>query len=429
MSFAETPSSMLSEALAVLRARAPEYCALLAVQFIFAVNINAVRYATRFVRNIVVVTLRDCIATAVLVSLWELMLARPELFQRWNPISTSEEEESNEITQDEDRELQPISSAAASPAAVEVASCDSPAGGSNSAVTPTTRDASKSEALAAARHREDRYALSSREWFLVAIAGLLGVCGHLYFVSLGIELTSAVVATVFASTRPLFAAVTSAVLGVDHFTPHRAVGFVLGLLGVMIAVELWNPPPLRGTGSDVFLGYLCLLTSNALYGSYLVVLKIALKTLPTVLALSRMFIVGMVGIALIALMSIRDFGALGSAPFGVFLVVAFGGFVVSPLPYGLNGFAVRRVSPTIVALFSNVEGPITATIAVIFLGEHVSGFEVLGFAIAASGVLIASVGEGVPQHGGTSVNAASPIETRKEETSKASVATVSHPVA
>ena len=293
------------------------WAALVLVQLIFAVNINAVRYAVHFVDPFVLITLRELVATCVLVSVAHSGIDR----------------------------------------------------------------------------RSHAHRLSGADWRWLVAAGLTGVLGHLGLVSYGIKRTSAVTATFFATTRPLFATIAAIGFGLESLAWHRVAGFVCGVLGIAIALEaLWHPGQIfRSNRTD---GYLALFASNCCYGCYLVLLKLILRrSVPLLLALSRIFYVGLVGLLVVGAFRVHTFGALAHAPLGVWLAGLWAGAIVSPIPYSLNGYAVQRCSPVVAAIFSNLEPPITATIAVLWLREHVTYAEVAGFVIVAAGVVLAAMGE------------------------------------
>ena len=249
------------------------------------------------------------------------------------------------------------------------------------------------------------------KYFLIP-GGLLGVCGHLFLVSFGIQSTNAVTATIFATSRPLFSALTIIALGLGKPSKYKFAGLALGMLGETIAMQPWNMS-LSGSGksgSTYTIGCIALGISNACYGMYLVVLKLAIvATIPLPLFLSRVFYVGLLG--LIAMLVVMDslslyngthliarprgentlMEALWNAPPQVWAIAIFGGIIVSPIPYALNGFAIQYVSPIIVALFSNIETPICSALAVFFLSEAVSWHHALGGVIVAAAVLVAAM--------------------------------------
>jgi drug/metabolite transporter (DMT)-like permease len=253
--------------------------------------------------------------------------------------------------------------------------------------------------------------------------GALGVCGHLFLVSYGIQETDAVTSAVFATSRPMFAAVVLAAFGMGQPNARLVAGLALGAVGVAVAVEVWSllgvgPSSGQRAGKPNYaIGCLALLVSDASYGAYLVFLKRALQIacIPLPLLLSRTFFVGLCGIIALTLVIDGITAATGypllhipttCEPHGakcrylleciprvswsVWVVSTFGGIVVSPVPYALNGFAVQQVSPSIVALYSDIETPIIAWLAAVFLHEKLYATTVIGGAIVAVAVYVAA---------------------------------------
>ena len=314
------------------------YGALFAVQLIFAVNIVLVRYATRFTPSLVIIVLRELVCTAMLRGVSE-----------YNSESITFHKKVNTV------------------------------------------------------------APSYWKYFLIP-GGLLGVCGHLFLVSFGIQSTNAVTATIFATSRPLFSALTILFLGLGRPSKLKYMAFALGLIGETIAVRPWEMTLKPGTeGATFTIGLIALGFSNVCYGMYLVCLKLALVAkVPLPFFLSRVFQVGFFGLCLIMLVvdSVTHVSgihlinrprgeetlglALLNAPKEVWLIALWGGLIVSPVPYALNGFAIKYVSPITVALFSNIETPICTALAVVTLGESVGMHQAVGALFVSVAVIVAA---------------------------------------
>jgi drug/metabolite transporter (DMT)-like permease len=154
---------------------------------------------------------------------------------------------------------------------------------------------------------------------------------------------------------------------------------------------------------------MALLTSNACYGLYLIVLKLALLAkIPLPVFLSRVFLVGLIGLlvmfVVLDVLSLTTgiqllhrpggestlFATLIHAPWVVWVIATWGGLIVSPVPYALNGFAIRHVSPIVVAIFSDIENPLCSLLAILFLGEAISTWQIIGSAVVSIGVIVAA---------------------------------------
>lgn len=201
------------------------------------------------------------------------------------------------------------------------------------------------------------------------------------------------------------------VLAVMNFTFYESVGR-LGL-GIAATIEFLGPLTLALAGSRRVLDACCALAAGAgvvtltaapgtvdplgvmfaliaaaSWAAYILLTRRVATQLPGLEGLSIATIVALVLLAPIAL-AVVEWSAFTWAVVG--LLVA-GGILSSALPYSLDTFILRRITPRLYSIITSCGPAIAAGFGVLVLGESFGALQVLGIVAvcAAAGVAIAT---------------------------------------
>ena len=222
-----------------------------------------------------------------------------------------------------------------------------------------------------------------RAWADVArLAGLslAGVVVNQALFLAGLSLTSAVSATLLVATIPVFAALIAAVSGRDRLGVRAVLGIGLAVLGMAVLSRFALPH----TGD-------LLVVANAFsYALYVVFAKGVLERYGAVTVVAWVFGLGAVIFAPVgAAALVREAPAWSPSTMGL---AAFILLVPTLLAYGLNAWALRQATPTLVAVYIYLQPLVVVVLAWLQLGEHLGLHTALGGLLILGGVGVVALG-------------------------------------
>ena len=229
-----------------------------------------------------------------------------------------------------------------------------------------------------ARHRDEVFALSRREWSLLMLAGLfLGAHFATWVPSL--RFTSVASSTALVATQPVWAALIARARGLD--VPRQAwVGIGVALLGVValtgIDVSL-DPRSLVGNGLA--------LAGAILAALYMTVTERARTTVSTLTTTFVLFGSAAVFTLLVALLFGQPLTGFSAQAWGLILTLTVIGQLIG---HGLLNRVVATTSATVVSLAILLEMPGATIIAAIALGQLPSAAVLPAVALIFAGLVI-----------------------------------------
>lgn len=201
-------------------------------------------------------------------------------------------------------------------------------------------------------------------YFHFAIFSLFGVIiNHLLFFK-GLSLTTAVNASLLSVMIPVFTIIVSIFAGIDKLSWRKILGIILASAGVIFLID----PRRANFGSDTTVGNLFLILNGLSYAIYIVISKKLVSHYGALKSIAWVFL----------------FGAMINLPIGLFSLqtveisrisfsgwTATAGVVLFPtiLAYYWNAWALAKVTPGVVAVYTYFQPLIGFFLAVMFLGE------------------------------------------------------------
>lgn len=224
-------------------------------------------------------------------------------------------------------------------------------------------------------------------WQVVALGVLFfGVFPWSFSASLT-HLPSATVALVVA-TNPLVTLGLSALRGTERLTGRAIAGQLLALGGIALALP---PGAARAASANagMWIGYAEVATTVLCGAVYNVWSRPLLLRYPSAVITGQAMAAGTVALAPLALAQGIAVHTRSLAP-GGWLAVLFLGSLGGALGFGLWGYALRRSTPSKVAVFLALN-PITAiALGVLLLGEPLTGRLVLALVAVLAGIQLAT---------------------------------------
>ncbi|MBD3896326.1 DMT family transporter [Halomonas sp. ML-15] len=228
------------------------------------------------------------------------------------------------------------------------------------------------------RHRQ----ALKREWPKLAFLGLLGMAMWQGLAYVAAETTSATNMGILAATVPLLTVLLSALILREPPSLGGVVGGLVALCGV--AVLLGRGDPLSLLALDVSLGDALMVVAATCYATYGVMLKRWQMELPpwVMLYVQAVF-------ATLLLLPGYLLGPMTPVDAGNVWLIAYAGIPASIITTFLWMRAVRQIGASKASIFLNLMPLFSAIIAMLFLGERLASWHLLGGGLTLVGVIMA----------------------------------------
>lgn len=202
----------------------------------------------------------------------------------------------------------------------------------------------------------------------------------------GLTMTSPINSSILLSTNPIFAFVFAALILRERITFLRGLGLAIGFSGVMILILQSGTPDISST---TFKGDFYSLVNSVSWAFFTVVIKRMLETYSPVTVMKWAFLFGMftnipVGYSQ---WSNTDWSSISLVPWlGIAFVVIFATF----LGYMLLTYGLRRLSPTIVSIYTYMQPVIAAYLAILMGQDEIDLPLVISAVLIFAGVYVVS---------------------------------------
>jgi drug/metabolite transporter (DMT)-like permease len=225
--------------------------------------------------------------------------------------------------------------------------------------------------------------MNRRDFFVLALSSAIGVVGNQFLYIKGLSLTTAINATLISTTIPVFALLISIFFGYDRLSLRRFMGLLLAASGVLYLVN-----PFRGDfTAETTVGNILIVSNSLLYGTYIVISKDLFERYGALNVITWLFLVGTVVTLPVGILSARNehLGSLGVAIWVSIVVI-----ILLPTvgAYYLNGWALTKVAPSVVAVYIYLQPLIAFGLAPVFLGETWNSRTIVSSLLIFAGVAI-----------------------------------------
>jgi drug/metabolite transporter (DMT)-like permease len=220
---------------------------------------------------------------------------------------------------------------------------------------------------------------------------LFGAGLHYGLQTVGLQYTTASNASLYAVTAPITILLLSAMFLGETITVRKALGVAVAVAGVLVVM---GPGTLTSLElDDPVKGDLLVLVSIVMWGLFTVLGKKVTDELGALKVTSWVTLIGALWMIPVGLYELRTTGySLSSVSLEAWLAIAFLGVGCSFLAVLLYFAALRRTESQKVGVYLYTIPPMTAVVAVLYLGETLSVNLVLGAALVIAGVALTERG-------------------------------------
>jgi drug/metabolite transporter (DMT)-like permease len=229
-------------------------------------------------------------------------------------------------------------------------------------------------------------AVNRKDLLYLFFCSFFGVVINQMLFLAGLNLTSPVNSSIIQSTNPIFALVFSAMILREKITLLKGSGLAIGLSGVLLLILQNGAPDLSSSG---FLGNIYILLNTVSWSYYTVIIKRMLEKYHPVTVMKWVFLFGMFSTipAGYGHWSSMDWSSI---PLTAWLGICFVVVIATYLGYLLISFGLRRLSPTIVSIYSYIQPVIAAYLATLLGQDHINLVMVVSALLIFTGVFVVS---------------------------------------
>jgi drug/metabolite transporter (DMT)-like permease len=202
---------------------------------------------------------------------------------------------------------------------------------------------------------------------LVAI-GLFGIAGNQALFVLGLSHTSVAHAAIFANLTPLMVLALSRMRGLEKITGRKLAGMAIALSGVTLLKVLEHATSGPAAG---WLGDALIFSGSFVFSLFTVFGKPLARRHSAITVNTFAYVTG--AIALSPMLVWQSAGVrLGAISWGAWAAAAYMAMFSSVVSYLIYYFALARMVPSRVSVFSYFQPPLAAALGVIILGESLT---------------------------------------------------------
>ena len=219
-----------------------------------------------------------------------------------------------------------------------------------------------------------------RDLFTLFIGGLLGIVFNQGLFIWGLSQTSPVDASIITTCTPLFAMVIAAIVLKEPITTKKVSGVAIGGIGAIFLVlttqhtDVANDPSLKGN--------IAVALSSLSYASYLVMTRHLTAKYSSVTIMKWMFLFSTILLIPLFYKDLTDMPLLHQSESLPFILIGYTLFFATFIPYMLIPIAQKKIRPTTISMYNNMQ-PLLASIIAIIMGQDTFSIEKV-----ISGVLI-----------------------------------------
>lgn len=217
---------------------------------------------------------------------------------------------------------------------------------------------------------------------LLTVLGITGVAIYNTFVYIGVQTTGAINAAMLSSLFPMVIAAMGFVIYRDRLTLMQFVGILASCIGAATILSGGSFAALRAFAFNI--GDLWILGSQIAYSLYTVLLRAR----PTVHPLTFVTVTVFIGQLLLWPFTIAEYGGGRYLSFDFVTVASVLYVAIFPavLAYIFFNRAVQLIGSNRVAPFFHLVPVFASIAAILFLGEHVAPYHVIGWLLILAGI-------------------------------------------
>ena len=223
-------------------------------------------------------------------------------------------------------------------------------------------------------------------WKYFAVVGMVGVTMFNIFQNVGVKLTSSALAGTLHNTIPIFVLILSGAFLHEKVTKNKVAGIAVGLVGVCIIVFVGKDFT-DMLHNQTIVGNAMVLGSAVIWAAYTILNKNVSKHYNPLYLTASAYTFGSLFLLPFAA-SFEHIGSLASLSMKTWAIVIYLGIFCSGITFFLWNYALSRMDSTKASVFIYLIPIVAMLVGWAFLGETITFYMVVGFALTIVGIWI-----------------------------------------
>ncbi|QOR68306.1 DMT family transporter [Cytobacillus suaedae] len=234
-------------------------------------------------------------------------------------------------------------------------------------------------------YRKELKRVTKQEATYILIGAFSGVLGHHLFLAVGLTTTTASNAALILGLIPLVTSIFAVLFLKARFTITKLLGVILGFTGVSFIV-------MNGAGvHHISIGDIYVFLSVIAQAISFIFIKKATQTLEAKVITCYMLILGASFLFITSLlMDPAGLSSLSKGTSVAWLIFLASAVIATGIGHMIYNSAIHHLGAGETAIFINLTPFFALVGSVLFLGESITSFQLLGFIFIISGVLLGS---------------------------------------
>lgn len=243
--------------------------------------------------------------------------------------------------------------------------------------------------LGALQRSEKSLRTNRADFFKFSLLGLFGYGIFHPLFTAGLKYSTASDCGIIMALSPLFGVIISLLMGMEKVTRNHFIGILISLVGVSILIGK-DLPDIRNRSAH-FIGNLFFLGAVISFAFYTVLAGPVLAKNSPLKVSAYAIVMGTIFSLPLTMrpMAEQNWPALSAT---AWIIVGFSAAMANCVSYTLWYRAVSKIGPARTMIYHNLVPVVTILLAIPILGEAVSRYQLLGAAVAISGIYIARRG-------------------------------------
>ncbi|HKR22301.1 MAG TPA: DMT family transporter [Pyrinomonadaceae bacterium] len=232
-----------------------------------------------------------------------------------------------------------------------------------------------------------------KDLVLLILCSFLGIVGNQFLFVKGLSLTTVINAEILSTTIPAYALTISILLGYDRWSFKTLGGILIAAAGVLFLI---NPARADLTAATTT-GNVLILINSFLYAIFIVISKRLYERYGALNMITWIFVVGLLVTIPVGIFSLQQEN-LAAIDAKTWLALAFIILLPTVGAYYLNAWALTRVSPSMVAIYTYLQPLMAFGFAPLLLGEKWSYRTIIAALLIFGGVALVTTNRDTSAH-------------------------------
>lgn len=230
--------------------------------------------------------------------------------------------------------------------------------------------------------------VAKKDLFILLLGGVLGMALNQGCFAYGLSRTAPVDASIITTSGPLFAMIMAAIILKEPITSQKVGGVLVGGIGAIILVYTSTH---SSAVNSSWQGNVAVLSAQAFYATYLVITRPLAERYSSITMMKWMFLFAAILIFPFGIQDVIDAPLFQQQEKEPYLALTFVLVGATFIAYMLIPMAQKRIRPTTISMYNNLQPLIASGVAISIGMDHFSITKVIAGVFIFGGVYLVTM--------------------------------------